>query len=117
MKPFRMFLHAVLALMLLVQGAAASVAGATLPQAGSQAAAMGDVPCHDADPAGAGSPSCCDASCPDMVTCAGANLALAAAAPAAAPKSADGFRLAHADVSLPAPRATFLLKPPIALHG
>jgi hypothetical protein len=116
MKSFRMFLHAVLALMLLVQGAAASVAGATLPQV-DQAAAMGDVPCHDADPADAGKPSCCDASCPDMMTCAGANLALAAAPLATSPESTDGFTLVRGDVALPAPRATFLLKPPIAFHG
>lgn len=117
MKPLRTFLHAVLGLLLLVQGAVAPVAGVTLPQGESPAAATGSVPCHHDDGAGSAAPSCCDASCPDMATCAGANLALAAAGPAPSPPSADGFKLVSADVSLPAPRATFLLKPPIALHG
>jgi hypothetical protein len=116
MKALRTFLHAALGLLLLVQGVAVSAAGADLPQADSPAAAMDGMPCHG-DPADAATPSCCDVSCPDMLTCAGANLALATDTAATSPPSADRFRLVRAEASLPTPRATFLLRPPIALHG
>ena len=46
-----------------------------------------------------------------------ASLALAAPAPASPPAFADRFGVVRGQASLPAPRATFLLKPPIALHG
>ena len=90
----RPLIHALLALVLLAQGISASAAGLVIARAGTQqqlqsqpaeAAMRSAMPCHHgaakvaAAPAPSKRPPCCNAACPDMLSCALATLALASA--------------------------------------
>lgn len=84
MRSFRPLIHVLLALVFLVQGIGVASAGLSLANEPSPAQAEA-VPCHGAmaDAMASSSkpdqPSCCNAACPDMLTCALAVLAMPAA--------------------------------------
>lgn len=123
MKRFRTLLSVLLGLVLLVQGFAVSAAPHAKPSEGAPASAsvMADMPCHaqktmKQDDSGKQDRACCNASCPDMTTCALGHLAAVATVSVGLPQAARAERrftpVRVATRTLNAP-----LRPPIAFHG
>lgn len=116
MQRFRPFISLCLALVLLAQGMGVAVASASMVAGKAPTGDMAGMPCHGDQQADNEEPSCCDATCPDMTSCALSHIALAAPA---------GLTLAvHAQTSAIEPLSVPLsftpqtpLRPPIASHG
>lgn len=123
MKRFRTFLSMLLGLVLLVQGFAVSAAPRAKLAEGAPASAsvMADMPCHaqkamKQDDSGKQDRACCNASCPDMTTCALGHLASAAHVSVALPPAAQAE--SHvAPIHVEARTLNSPLRPPIVLHG
>ena len=123
MKRCRTLLSVLLGLVLLAQGFAVSAAPrAKLSEsAPASASVVADMPCNGQkalkqDETGKPHRSCCNASCPDMTTCALGHLASATTVSLMVPTAAG------AQPSLPPVRAesralSSLLRPPISFHG
>lgn len=120
MKRFRPVVHAILGLLLLVQGFAVASASSKVAAAGDNASAAAAMPCHGEHHGdqGGGSKhmSCCDADCPDMMSCALGAMAMASAQTfeIVAPQQAMFPALVAAPATLPPPS---FLRPPIASHA
>ncbi|HEY1077177.1 MAG TPA: hypothetical protein VGE51_10855 [Fontimonas sp.] len=121
MRRTRTLLSVLLGLMLLVQGVAVSAAPYEnfADAASTQLAAPQDPPCHGgmSGESAPQHPSCCDASCPDMTSCALGHLAtaidrFALALPPATPTVQRPTPVQAASGPLATP-----LRPPISLHG
>ena len=122
MKRYRTLISVLLGLVLLVQGFAVSAAPrASLSSAATAHAEMqmkGDAPCPMmmGEASGKQAPSCCNATCPDMTTCALGHIAAISVFSVALPATAQ----IHPQFSLVlavARTSTSLLRPPISLHG
>ncbi|HBG31982.1 MAG TPA: hypothetical protein DDW98_15390 [Gammaproteobacteria bacterium] len=123
MNRVRTLLSVLLGLVLLVQGFAVSAAPRAKLSEGAPAfvSVVADMPCHaqkaaKTDHAGEQARSCCNASCPDMTTCALGHLASVATISVALPqltRAENRFTPVLAVSRVP----NSLLRPPIALHG
>lgn len=123
MKRYRTLISVLLGVVLLVQGAAVSAAprAKLSAEVSALASAMADMPCHaqkamTADDPGKPDHSCCNASCPDMTTCALGHLASVGTVSVALPQDARA-ELSFTAVRVTSRTASSLLRPPIALHG
>jgi len=115
MTRLRPFIHAILGLVLLVQGFAVAAADRRIDLSNPDATVASEqaMPCHDGMSGAAG---CCEADCPDMASCALSHIATApAATPLVARPAARPISTPTLMSSAAAPRS--LLRPPIALHG
>jgi len=86
MRCLRLALHSLLALVLFAQslGAAAAPRSLAQPQeiaGASVGASMPSMPCHGASEPTAPKADCCNAGCPDMLTCAFAAVVLSSSLP------------------------------------
>lgn len=123
MNPFRILLSMFLGLVLLVQGFAVSAAPRAKLSEGTPASAsvMVDMPCHaqmamKQDDSGKQERSCCNASCPDMTTCALGHLAAATLVTVSVPPAAQAESRVT-PVRIEARTLNSPLRPPIASHG
>jgi hypothetical protein len=119
MRCLRLALHTLLALVLFAQSLSAAAAPRSLaqPQAtlpGSSETAVASMPCHGGQERSTPEPSCCDAACPDMLTCAFAALApIGDLAPLARPSAAAPPRL-QTPGTAPDVTPASLFRPPIS---
>lgn len=120
MKRYRTLISVLLGLMLLVQGFAVSAAPRAMQADATHAemTAKSEMPCHMkmGDSSGKQLPSCCNASCPDMTTCAFGHIAAVPVISLVLPETGremSGFT----SVRILTRTATSLLRPPITLHG
>lgn len=120
MQRYRTLISILLGLVLLVQGLAVSAAPraewSEPAPAKMSATSMADMPCHaqKADKADLAQP-CCDASCPDMTTCALGHLACVATESVVFSQMMREA-LAFTSVRVQARALASPLRPPITLH-
>lgn len=121
MKHHRTLVGILLGLVLLVQGYAVSAASWLVPfdPPVAEVGTMAEPPCHgtQAPAPEKQTPCCCDATCPDMTSCALGHLASAAVI-ATVVFPPDGVAMPDAHFLPVAGRVpSSLLRPPITLHG
>lgn len=120
MKTSRTWLSVLLGLVLLLQGYAVSAAPRAnlLKDSGADMVMQMDMPCHGqkADAEKPGKPSCCNADCPDMATCALGHIASPMSLTLNSPRGdlAEPGSLAAREIAR-APAS--LLRPPILSLG